>query len=379
VPFSSDNNGHWGAEVPSRLQSHTGAVTKRLSGASLAAFVFCVTACSGGGGSKALTVSDVVRATSTAHTARISYDETDALGSISGAGEADFTDSRYRGKDTGSGLKAFGATVNVILVKSNLFVNTPPAVTWCRIGDASLTREPFGFDPTAVLHSLPPETLQRIGPETIRGVATTHYRILHARGWSELWVDASDFLRRVRSHQGNPESSKTLDLFDYGTPLTPITAPNTAPSCFTNPLRYTTPSSVDGPSAATHAGANVPAVTTVNPKVTATPDKELVDGERITVDVTGFGVGAKVWLSECATARDVTDRGCGPQLPAQTLLVTGDDRAGSASFVVHDPAPVRGYDSTDLRPCSPTCVVVATLGFVSGYSPAYTPITFQHQ
>src|SRR4051812_46888623 len=69
--------------------------------------------------------------------------------------------------------------------------------------------------------------------------------------------------------------------------------------------------------------------TTIHPAVTATPDSGLVDGQRITVRVTGFGIGGKVWLSECAAAQDISN-GCGQQLPQQTLVVTDNHRAGTA-------------------------------------------------
>lgn len=120
---------------------------------------------------------------------------------------------------------------------------------------------------------------------------------------------------------------------------------------------------------------NIPALTTIHPAVTASPATGLTDGQRVTVRVTGFGVGGKVWLSECASYADATDLGCGPQLPAQTLLVTGNDRTGVASFIVRGWAPAKAYDSTGAQqPCSP-CVIVATLGGGFGY--AFTPITFR--
>jgi hypothetical protein len=98
-----------------------------------------------------------------------------------------------------------------------------------------------------------------------------------------------------------------------------------------------------------------------------------VDGQRITVRVTGFGVGGKVWLSECAATEDISN-GCGPQLPQQTVLVTDNHRAGTAVFVVHDRAAGRA-NSTDLEPCDSECVVVATLGGALGHAAA--PITFR--
>ncbi len=133
---------------------------------------------------------------------------------------------------------------------------------------------------------------------------------------------------------------------------------------------------------ARRTGANIttPADTTINPKVMATPDKKLVDGQRITVSVTGFGDGSKVWLSECASAVEANNVGCGPELPQQTLLVTDDNRRGVASFVVHDRASARGYDTTDVQPCVSACVLVAAAGAFAGYpnakNYAYTRLSF---
>lgn len=126
----------------------------------------------------------------------------------------------------------------------------------------------------------------------------------------------------------------------------------------------------------TSSSAPVPAETTVHPAVTVTPNRGLVDGQRITVRVTGFGVGTKVWLSECASGgRGATALGCGPQLPAQTLLLTGGDGSGTTTFVAHNLAATKAYDPTELRPCRTECVVVATLG--SGDNYAYASITFR--
>jgi len=115
-----------------------------------------------------------------------------------------------------------------------------------------------------------------------------------------------------------------------------------------------------------------PAQTTVDPSVSVTPNKELGDGQRITVKVTGFGVDSKVWLSECASISALSDVGCGPGLAAQPFLMTDAHRAGSAMFVVHDRAPVMENNSTDVRPCVSACLVFATGG--GGF--AYTPISF---
>jgi len=87
----------------------------------------------------------------------------------------------------------------------------------------------------------------------------------------------------------------------------------------------------------------VPALQTHNPTVTVSPSTNLTNGEQVSVRVTGFGIGGKVWLSECATA-DVNDLGCGNQLPAQTLLVTDNTGSGSMAFAVRSsaaPKPLR--------------------------------------
>jgi hypothetical protein len=120
-----------------------------------------------------------------------------------------------------------------------------------------------------------------------------------------------------------------------------------------------------------------PAVTTTNPTVTATPDRDLTDGETIDVNVTGFGIGGKVFLSECGSRSDVTSTGCGKQLPEQEFLVTGNNRAGGGPFVVHDHAAIKGYDTTELKTCVAQCVLVATLGSAPGRPYAITTLHFR--
>jgi len=116
-----------------------------------------------------------------------------------------------------------------------------------------------------------------------------------------------------------------------------------------------------------------PGLSVLDPQVVITPATGLHDGETVTVSVTGFGAGGKVWLSECALAADATSLGCGDQLAAQTFLVTGDDRAGSTSFVVHVTAsgrPLGGAEQT----CRAQCVLVATIG--DSYAFQIAPLVF---
>lgn len=121
-----------------------------------------------------------------------------------------------------------------------------------------------------------------------------------------------------------------------------------------------------------------PADTTVRPKVTVTPDHNLFDGERVTVNVTGYGVGGKVFLSECASAADVSGLGCPRQLAEQPFTFTGNDRSWSGPFVIHAHASTKTPNLTAAR-CTSTCVLVATAGIFAGYPDnnyAYTPISF---
>jgi hypothetical protein len=100
----------------------------------------------------------------------------------------------------------------------------------------------------------------------------------------------------------------------------------------------------------------------VDPKVTVTPSTGLKGRESIKVSVTGFGEYEKIFLSECDNAEDVSLSGCGPQPALQPFIVTGRDRSGSMSFVVHTSAASKPYDTTALVPCTNLCVVVAHEG-----------------
>ncbi len=106
----------------------------------------------------------------------------------------------------------------------------------------------------------------------------------------------------------------------------------------------------------------VPPAVVTDPQVTVTPSSELKDGQGVTVSVSGFGEGGKVFLSECDHAEDANVLGCGPQLAAQPFIITGPDRSGSASFVVSESAASKPYDMTSVGPCMALCVIVATQG-----------------
>ena len=112
--------------------------------------------------------------------------------------------------------------------------------------------------------------------------------------------------------------------------------------------------------------------TSGNRTVRVVPDSSVAGGQSVAVTVTGFGLGDRVWLSECASAADANALGCGQQLLSHSFIVRGDGRAGPGSIAVIDPAPFApGPDATRLRPCS-GCVVMATIGD-DGF--AYAPVT----
>jgi hypothetical protein len=119
----------------------------------------------------------------------------------------------------------------------------------------------------------------------------------------------------------------------------------------------------------------VPALTVSDPQVSVTPSGQLDDGQSVVVRVTGFGVGGKVWVSECATASSANDLGCGAQLAAQTLIATNGNRAGYAAFTIHAQAQAGPFNTGPIEVCSDMCVIVATLG--GGFAFAYAGISFQ--
>lgn len=101
---------------------------------------------------------------------------------------------------------------------------------------------------------------------------------------------------------------------------------------------------------------------TLHPAVSVSPGSSLAEGSVVQVRVTGFGDGAKVWVSECASAAIASDLGCGRQLAAQTLIVTDPSGSGSARFEVSRDAATQPINRKPTATCTTDCVVVATLG-----------------
>lgn len=128
------------------------------------------------------------------------------------------------------------------------------------------------------------------------------------------------------------------------------------------------------PTTMTYASGLVPALQTHNPTVAVTPAAGLFDDQQVLVTVTGFGIGGKVSLSECATASDANSLGCGHGLPVQTSLSTDNNGGGSAAFQLQSSASAQPSNLNDIQPCTNNCVLVATVG--GNYGFAYTALHF---
>ena len=211
--------------------------------------------------------------------------------------------------------------------------------------------------------------------------------IVHAHGPDGgdkvLWISHGDQTGRLSIAAHPFEASSPVVLFDFPAASSPsgnypsgIDLPS--PGCWHLDLAlgsaHATIDLMVAPSGQPLASETPAAAVTVDhPTAAVTPSSDLQDYEIVDVEVTGFGVGGKVLLSECSSAAVATSLGCGSELAAQTLLVTGDDRAGSAGFQVSTKAS-DGPGRPSLRPCTDQCVIVATLG--AGLPFVIAPIRF---
>ena len=110
------------------------------------------------------------------------------------------------------------------------------------------------------------------------------------------------------------------------------------------------------------------------PVVHVTPASNLHSGETVLVTVRGFDIGAKFFMSECATTADANEDGCGEELAAEPFGVTDVTGSGRITFVVSNRAGTRPYDPSDTVACRQTCVLVATGGLGSSF--AMAPLRF---
>jgi hypothetical protein len=177
-----------------------------------------------------VTAAALDQATRAAHTARLDGTATTKQGATTtverATGELNFDQDAMHLR----GVSPSGATVLELISigkqgwgrGSGPFALQPE---WCAL---ELTES---FDPGAVLRSLEAAhaRLERVGNETIDSVQTTHYRTIvpdvEPTETLNLWVDASDRLRRMIDTSG--DTTQTANLYDFGAPIAPITAPST--------------------------------------------------------------------------------------------------------------------------------------------------------
>ena len=133
-----------------------------------------------------------------------------------------------------------------------------------------------------------------------------------------------------------------------------------------------TPGPIPVPTSSSSPTTPAPALQTHTPKVIVTPSTDLTNGETVEVSVTGFGVGGKFWISECASAADASTAGCGTAF--STFGMTRATGSGSQELTVSSTARSGPTTTSSTTPCSGQCVVVATAGIGYGYASA--PITF---
>lgn len=115
-------------------------------------------------------------------------------------------------------------------------------------------------------------------------------------------------------------------------------------------------------------------ITGRTPILHVTPSNNLHSGEKVVVTVSGFDIGGKFFLSECAKEADVSAGGCGEQLAAQPFGVLDMTGAGTYSFVLRTRAATRPYSTSPTVPCQNACMLMATGGFSSSFASA--PLRF---
>ena len=237
---------------------HDASVGKRLGRASLLCVLVVLTVvASGCGGSKngeAVTIEAVTSATQRATSARFTASTKEGSdASMAYTGSADFAQHRFQVHGQGRVCfflpKCLPVDLDGVFTSGRDYARGTPFLpkSWCEEpndpGTSSDPRSIFGLDPTGALASLrPPESLQRIGTEDVRGVTTTHYRVVGGPPPSgdtpspdEIWVDSKDQLRRITAHSdlgGGATFSNMAEFYDFGTNLTPISAPPTKTKCW---------------------------------------------------------------------------------------------------------------------------------------------------
>ena len=196
-----------------------------------------VTACSGGGASgDSHLLSVIADATVRDHT--FQFADTMAF-PYSGANTFDeqgVVDDRAGAASFTMSQPGLPGEESDILVKDTLYdrvESSEPGFShgWCAMRGALRHSGGPKLDPFDALDGLRSSgrSLHRIGTENVRGVATTHYHV-SGNPPLDIWVDATDRVRRLRWTHGNAHQTDTEDLYDFGVSAS-ITAPASAPPC----------------------------------------------------------------------------------------------------------------------------------------------------
>jgi hypothetical protein len=234
----------------------------------LLAFVLAVALVGCGGGSKASPDEISRAAAKTSHVGSIKADFT-----VSGPGAKTKGSGVFNNKDRSGKLSMelqvnrrtskleTIVTGNVLYMRSRVFAQAglSGAREWVKLDLAQLARQ-RGVDLSTLVNASPTpssvlgylggsSTAKKIGDESIRGVKTTHYRVMadlqraaaHARGSTrasirrviqvsglkrlpvDAWIDGNGYLRKVSwaEHTSPQQAAKvTMVLHDFGSPVT---------------------------------------------------------------------------------------------------------------------------------------------------------------
>lgn len=109
--------------------------------------------------------------------------------------------------------------------------------------------------------------------------------------------------------------------------------------------------------------------------ITVTPSQDLAPFSEVHVTLQGFPPSARVYLSECASANDVTSQGC-LRIPGPWTLVTDADGSAGGTTMVSIKADTGPHAEFGVD-CASSCVLMATTGPGDSTGTAHTPLGFR--
>lgn len=188
-------------------------------------------ACGGAANRGPITISGIERATRAAHSVRFIGDSTDSSDPRIHAqvtGVADFDRSFWRVDATSNERPVL--SMELLVSGKQVFISLRQGSKKeapCLSGGQSKL---VGFRPDTALKSFESEgwKIDRVGNEKVRGVKTTHYRLTRAPDPADdIWVDHQGRLRRMIDR--NDTEVDTVEFYDYGADIGPVTIPPPTP------------------------------------------------------------------------------------------------------------------------------------------------------